>query len=146
MKDYSMPFKNSAIDRMSKQFGKDKQTHQDVDFKANAEKRVAENISANKLAWRDINVSDQRTKISSLNDPQPRMYVEMTESKKPLRNTLASGRWDKFLVDSEQNTSATTYDKYSGKFVNSQQKVKTLAPSYVDPKGPSTLQGVKKKK
>lgn len=145
--DYnSIGFKNKDVDKFKGKFGKDKPTQQNVDFKANAENRVSENISTGKLAYRDTNVSDQRTKISSLKDPQPRMYVEMTENKKPLKNTLASGKWDKFLVDSEKNTSATTYDKYSGKFVNSQQKMKTLAPSYVDPKGPKTLQGVKSKK
>jgi hypothetical protein len=146
--DYnSSNFRNGAIDRLGGKFGKDKPMQQETNFKANAEKRVAENISTGKLEFRNTDVSDQRRKISSLKDPQPRMYVEMTESKKPLKNTLASGRkWDDFLVDSEKNTSATTYDNYSGKFVNSQQKMKTLAPSYVDPKGPKTLQGVKSKK
>ena len=146
--DYnSSSFRNGAIDRLKGKFGKDQPMQQETNFKANAEKRVAENISKGKLEFRDTNVSDQRTKISSLKDPQPRTYVEMTENNKPLKNTLASGRkWDDFLVDSEKNTSATTYDKSSGKFVNSQQKMKTLAPSYVDPKGPKTLQGVKKKK
>lgn len=38
MKDYSMPFKNSAIDRMSKQFGKDKpQTTKPVTVRPSAE-------------------------------------------------------------------------------------------------------------
>ena len=38
MKDYSMPFKNSAIDRMSKQFGKDKpQTTKSVTVRPSAE-------------------------------------------------------------------------------------------------------------
>jgi hypothetical protein len=146
--DYnSIGFKNKDVDKFKGKFGKDKPTQQNVDFKANAEKRVAENISTGKLAFRNTDTSDQRRKISSLKDPQPRFYVEMNENTKPLKNTLASGgKWDKFLVDSQENTSATTYDKSSGKFVNSQQKMKTLAPSYVDPKGPKTLQGVKSKK
>jgi len=54
MKNYGMPFKNSAIDKMSGKFGKDNPTNQNVDFKANAQKRIEErNDVRNPMAWND---------------------------------------------------------------------------------------------
>lgn len=159
MKDYGMPFKNAAIDRLGSKFGKDKPTHQDVDFKANAEKRVADRVNKNFLTvYKETNANDNNTKIASLKNPQSKTYVSMTENNKPLKgkDVYLSGKGvgsssvgansDAFWSDAAKNPSTTSYFGNRDKFVNTQHKMKTLAPSYVDPKGPATLQGVKKKK
>jgi hypothetical protein len=151
MKDYGMPFKNAAIDKLGGKFGNEKS--QPVDFKANAEKRVSQNINNNLRTYTETNVNDQNTKISSLKDPQSKTYVNVTLDSKPLKGRdvklsgyrRGQGVAGEFLRDAEQNMAVTAAER-GGKYANAQQKMKTLAPSYVDPKGPSTLQGVKKKK
>ena len=158
--DYnSSSFRNGAIDRLKGKFGKDQPMQQETNFKANAEKRVAENINKNGLVtYKETNANDNNTKIASLKDPQSKTYVSMTENNKPLKgkDVYLSGKGvgsssvgansDAFWSDAAKNTSTTSYFGNRDKFVNTQHKMKTLAPSYVDPKGPKTLQGVKKKK
>lgn len=151
MKDYNMPFKNAAIDKLGDKFGKEKS--QPVNFKANAEKRVAENVNKNLRTYTETNVNDQNTKIASLKDPQSKTYVSVTLDSKPLKGRdvklsgyrRGQGVAGEFLIDAEKNMAVTSAER-GGKYANAQQKMKTLAPSYVDPKGPSTLQGVKKRK
>jgi hypothetical protein len=152
--DYnSSSFRNGAIDRLKGKFGKDKPTHQPVDFKANAEKRVAENIKKDPRTYTETNVNDQNTKISSLKDPQSKTYVDVRLDSKPLKGRdvkLSGYRSGKggvageFLRDAEQNMAVTAAER-GGKYANTQIKMKTLAPSYVDPKGPSKLQGTNKR-
>ena len=150
MKDYNMPFKNAAIDRLGGKFGKEKS--QPVDFRANAEKRVAENINKNLRTYTETNVNDQNTKIASLKDPQSKTYVDVRLDSGPLkgRDVVLSGYRrgqgvaGEFLRDAEQNMAVTSAER-GGKYANTQHKMKTLAPSYVDQKGPSKLQGTNKR-
>jgi hypothetical protein len=151
MKDYNMPFKNAAIDRFGGKFGKDKPTHQNVDFKANAEKRVAENVKKpGSINYTNTNWDDQRTQISSLKDPQPKTYIEAKHDvNRPYQDKgtkwhKGNKNYNKFLDDAETNMSSS-FISNKGMISNAHQKMKTIAPSYVDPKGPNTLQGTNKR-
>ena len=152
--DYnSSSFRNAAIDKLKDRFGKGGKTSPEPNFKANAEKRVSESINNNLKTYTETNVSDQNTKISSLKDPQSKTYVDITLDSKPVkgRDVVLSGDRSKgrqtsgnFYKDAEKNMAVTAAER-GGKYTNAQQKMKTIAPSYVDPKGPNKLQGTNKK-
>jgi hypothetical protein len=149
MKDYGMPFKNAAIDKLGSKFGKDKPTHQPVDFKANAEKRMQERSDVVKPSWNsggEYNVN--KTKISSLKDPSKIYYDNTISDRGYSGNELRSksrGAYDDQQSKGSSSLAFWNEDKQKMQVENTHMKMRTLAPSYVDPKGPSTLQGVKKK-
>jgi hypothetical protein len=150
MKNYGMPFKNAAIDKLGSKFGKDKPTHQPVDFKANAEKRMQERSDVVKPSWNsggEYNVN--KTKISSLNAGDKKYYDNAIGDRGYSGNveTYNQGKASNDLK-SKGSSSLVFWNegKQKSQVENTHMKMRTLAPYYVDPKGPSTLQGVKKKK
>jgi hypothetical protein len=149
MKNYGMPFKNAAIDKMSGKFGKDKPTHQNVDFKANAQKRIEERSDVrNPMAWNyetDYNSGD--TKISSLKNPSKTYFDNVISDRGYKGQETHFNR--NAAQNEEKSTGSSSLAFWTGdkmKVSNTYTKMRTLAPSYVDSKGPKTLQGVKSKK
>ena len=149
MKDYGMPFKNAAIDRLGNKFGKDKPTHQDVDFKANAQKRIEERSDVRNPLAQNTNTDYiyQENKISSLKNPS-KTYFDNVISDRGYSGKQVHFDRNKAQRD-EQETGRSSLAFWTGdnmKVSNTYTKMRTLAPSYVDPKGPKTLQGVNSKK
>lgn len=149
MKDYGMPFKNSAIDKLGRKFGKDKPTHQDVDFKANAQKRIEEIGDVAIPGRTGTAYSENITKISSLNNPNKVYYASKISDRGYTGNDINFS--EEKAAYNEKKTGSSSLSYWSEKnqkeqVLNTHSKLRTLAPSYVDPKGPSTLQGVKSKK
>lgn len=148
--DYnSSNFRNGAIDRLKDRFGKGQPTHQDVDFKANAEKRMQErsDVRSNNAYNSDADYTVSDTKISSLKNPSKQYYDNV------ISDRGYSGKETHFNANKaqreEQSTGSSSLAFWTGdkmKVSNTHTKMRTLAPSYVDPKGPKTLQGVKSKK
>ena len=151
MKDYGMPFKNSVIDRLGNKFGKDKQTHQDVDFKANAEKRMQERSDVVKPSANNAGeYSSGKTKISSLDHKTNKKYYDNKISDRAYYGDNLDFKQESAYQNqqSKGSSSLAFWNEDKGKYQveNTQMKMRTLAPSYVDPKGPKTLQGVNSKK
>ena len=150
MKDYNMPFKNMAIDKLGSKFGKDKPTHQPVDFKANAEKRMQERSDVVKPSWNsggEYNVN--KTKISSLNAGDKKYYDNAIGDRGYSGNVETYNQRKAYDDQQSKGSSSLIFwneGKQKSQVENTHMKMRTLAPSYVDPKGPSTLQGVKNKK
>ena len=149
MKNYGMPFKNTAIDKLGSKFGKDKPTHQNVDFKANAQKRIeGRNNVRNPSAWNyetDYSVSD--TKISSLKNPSKTNFDNVISDRGYKGQET---HFNRNAAQSEEKSTGSSslafWDGEKHRVSNTYTKMRTLAPSYVDPKGPKTLQGVNSKK
>ena len=148
--DYnSSSFRNGAIDRLKGKFGKDKSTHQPVDFKANAEKRMQERSDVVKPSWNsggEYNVN--KTKISSLKDPSKKYYDNTISDRGYSGNELRSksgGAYDDQQSKGSSSLAFWNEGKQKMQVENTHMKMRTLAPSYVDPKGPSKLQGTNKR-
>ena len=150
MKNYGMPFKNSAIDKLGDKFGKDKPTHQNVDFKANAEKRMQERSDVVNPSWNNGGeYNSGRTKISSLKTPNKKYYDNQISDRAYYGDDINWKQDTAYRNQQSKGSSSLAFwneDKQKSQVENTHMKMRTLAPSYVDTKGPSTLQGVKKKK
>ena len=149
MKDYNAPFKNSSIDRLGDKFGKDKPTHQNVDFKANAEKRIQERADVAIPGRTGTAYNENITKISSLNNPNKVYYASKISDRGYAGNDINFS--EEKAAYNEKKTGSSSLSYWSKKnqkeqVLNTHSKMRTLAPSYVDPKGPKTLQGVNSKK
>lgn len=148
MKDYnSIPFKNAAIDRLSGKFGKDKS--QPVDFKANAEKRMQERSDVVNPSWNsggEYNIN--KTKISSLNAGDKKYYDNAIGDRGYSGNVETYNQRKAYDDEQSKGSSSLIFwndGKQKSQVVNTHMKMRTLAPSYVDQKGPIKLQGTNKR-
>jgi hypothetical protein len=135
---------------MSGKFGKDKPTHQNIDLKASAEKRMQERSDVVNPSWNNGGeYNPNKTKISSLKIPNKTYYdTEISDRGYTGNEVHFKSREASYDEESKGSSSLAFWSEGKQKMqvANTHMKMRTLAPSYVDPKGPSTLQGVKKRK